>query len=376
MSNRVFESRVIDAPLHIVWKAVSPVDFKFIPTLATSEIEGNDSPFRVGSIRRVTFSNCPNAMQRYRLVQLSEVDFSVTFEMVESVPPVSYSAAMHTFKLRKVTTNNSSFVEMESEFSRDAPTKVLEEVRQLNIRTLYALQQFCTKDTKPKGKRVKARQEEAKMPTATTTSEQQHQTQPTIARAKTVPRSNAGTVVADTAPATASATACATVSASSEVGTDVLPTIDQLRKTTEKDLEAEWKQFDVDHSGALEPQDILRVVEGLIARIAEEDSDVVTFTLNMFNKPEAPGSQISPITPTTSAQSLTTEFKTDLRKKQRILAQELLGKMDRNHDGKVELCEFQTLFNEWLQKKLSTLIAGAYYGFGRDGHMPLPHPPV
>jgi len=354
MSNRVFESRVIDAPSNIVWEALRSVDFKFSPSFSKCEIEGNDSPFRVGSIRRVTLSSSPNAMQRYRLVQLSEVDSSASFEIVESEPPVPYSGAIHMFKLRKVTNNNTTFVEMESEFSRDAPSDVFEESRHNKIRTLDALQQFCTNESK--GQRRKS-QEKASATTASV--------QPNIAFTQSEPSMGAGTFVTDTERSTATATATPASATTSDPGYEVLPTVDQLRRTTQKDIEEEWKQFDRSHSGSLEPHEVLRVVEGLMARIAEEDSDVVTFTLNMF-RPEA----------LSSTQSLTTEFKSDLRKKQKILAQELLGKMDRNRHGKVEMCEFQALFNDWLQKKLSTLIAGAYYGFGREGHMPPANPPV
>ncbi|KAJ3150706.1 hypothetical protein HDU86_006323 [Geranomyces michiganensis] len=79
--------------------------------------------------RKITFKD--GAVQRYQIVELSDVAFSVTYELIESTPAVATSAAIHTVRLFKVTHDNSTLVQWESDFSSagDNTTSVVEDSR-------------------------------------------------------------------------------------------------------------------------------------------------------------------------------------------------------------------------------------------------------
>ncbi|KAJ3095403.1 hypothetical protein HDU97_006985 [Phlyctochytrium planicorne] len=124
--SRVTESRVFDAPLEKVWKLLRPVTFSFWHAVQSSEVEGGvDS---VGSIRKVTFKD--GAVQKFRILELSDLDFSVTYEVIESNPPALTLAAYHTLRVRPVTHTNGAFVEFVSEFAAgDKTLAVLEDAK-------------------------------------------------------------------------------------------------------------------------------------------------------------------------------------------------------------------------------------------------------
>ncbi|KAI8853587.1 hypothetical protein BC829DRAFT_439972 [Chytridium lagenaria] len=111
--SRISESRVYDAPLDAVWKHVRPVTFPFWNAVKNVEVEGY--PDAVGSIRKVTFKD--GAVQKYRVLELSDLEHSVTYEVIESNPPAQVLAAYHTLKLKSVTHTNGTFVEFVSDFA-------------------------------------------------------------------------------------------------------------------------------------------------------------------------------------------------------------------------------------------------------------------
>ncbi|KAJ3086593.1 hypothetical protein HDU96_004864, partial [Phlyctochytrium bullatum] len=89
------------------------VTFPFWSAVATVDVEGAvDS---VGSIRKVTFKD--GAIQKFRVLELSDLEHSVTYEVIESNPPAHVLAAYHTLRLKPVTHTNGTFVEFVSEFA-------------------------------------------------------------------------------------------------------------------------------------------------------------------------------------------------------------------------------------------------------------------
>ncbi|KAI8904496.1 hypothetical protein DFJ77DRAFT_480430 [Powellomyces hirtus] len=132
MSNsatRVLESRVFAAPIATVWAQIRPAEFAFWKSaVAAAAIEGGAAG-EVGSQRKLTFKD--GAVQRYQIVELSDLAFFLTYELIESTPAVASSAAIHTIRLRKVTHDNSTLVEWESDFSSagDETASVVEDSR-------------------------------------------------------------------------------------------------------------------------------------------------------------------------------------------------------------------------------------------------------
>ncbi|KAI8587336.1 hypothetical protein BDZ88DRAFT_425605 [Geranomyces variabilis] len=128
-ATRVLESRVFAAPISKVWALVRKADFAFWTSAVASATVENGAAGEVGSTRKITFKD--GAVQRYQIVELSDLSFSVTYELIESTPAVATSAAIHTVRLFKVTHDNSTLVQWESDFSSagDNTTSVVEDSR-------------------------------------------------------------------------------------------------------------------------------------------------------------------------------------------------------------------------------------------------------
>jgi len=120
MASRVIESAIIAASIDQVWNVIRYVDFSFWNNVAScdADSEGN---------RRVTFND--RTVQKYRVTEVSDQNHSVTFELVESTPAVEYLGASHSWRLRRVTHDNSTFFEAESVYSKDASTNATEDSR-------------------------------------------------------------------------------------------------------------------------------------------------------------------------------------------------------------------------------------------------------
>jgi nucleoside-diphosphate kinase len=120
----VFESAIIQHPIESVWEQIHHLDFTFIAAVAKVEVEGK-SPDEVGSIRTITYSD--KTVQRVKLVELSESERKLSYELIESIPAVSVMSAVHTWRLRRVTHDNSTLFEFTSDFSKDASDSVIQD---------------------------------------------------------------------------------------------------------------------------------------------------------------------------------------------------------------------------------------------------------
>jgi Ca2+-binding EF-hand superfamily protein len=123
MSTRVHESGVIHQSIDRVWEVLRPLDLSFLNAVARTELEAGASSSKVGGVRRVTYRD--GTIQRVKLVELSDAEHSLTYDVIESTPPVSYLSAIHTVKLRRITSVNHTLVECTSDYSKDATTTVI-----------------------------------------------------------------------------------------------------------------------------------------------------------------------------------------------------------------------------------------------------------
>jgi len=122
MSTRVYESAIINKPISEVWAAIRNTDFAFSSVVANNEIEGKADWDDVGSVRRVTFTD--RTVQKFRLTELSDANRSITFELLESVPAVTYMGAVTSWKLKRITHDNSTLFESVTDFSKDVSPAV------------------------------------------------------------------------------------------------------------------------------------------------------------------------------------------------------------------------------------------------------------
>jgi len=137
MATRVHESGPVDASVERVWDILRPLDFSFLPTVATSVVEDRDSPARVGSVRRVVFKD--GTVQLLKLTELHDANHTLTWDVIMSEPAVSYTSAVHTIRLRRVTASKQTLVELISDYSSDASMEVIEDSKFKKLEFVKAL---------------------------------------------------------------------------------------------------------------------------------------------------------------------------------------------------------------------------------------------
>jgi hypothetical protein len=109
MSTRARASAVFPQPLERVWQSLR--DFTFpthIDDVASVVVDDGESPFAVGAVRTVTWKS--GEVRKHRLVALSDLHFSVSWELVFAEPPEETTAYESTIQLYRITENNSTLV--------------------------------------------------------------------------------------------------------------------------------------------------------------------------------------------------------------------------------------------------------------------------
>ncbi|KAI8812829.1 hypothetical protein BJ742DRAFT_767953 [Cladochytrium replicatum] len=118
---------VFSKPVEKVWSTIRPGLFDWWKSAVVKSTVEGDSASAVGSLRKITFKD--GTVQTFRILQLSDLERSrtITWEVIESSPALTYHAAVHTIKVYKVTTDNTTFVEWSSDFSTGADTAAVVE---------------------------------------------------------------------------------------------------------------------------------------------------------------------------------------------------------------------------------------------------------
>jgi len=155
MSSRVWQSCVIDAPIGKVWAILRPLDFVYLPSVSSIELDSKSTEDTIGATRRIFYRALPGTQvpeQQIRLLELSDSRYEVSWELISSNQNLSFSSVNHTIRLRRVTESNKTFAEMTSDFSRDATSAAIEEARlkqmeHLNGLTNEAIKKFTFKST-------------------------------------------------------------------------------------------------------------------------------------------------------------------------------------------------------------------------------------
>eukprot|EP00930_Biecheleria_cincta_P052495 TRINITY_DN37729_c0_g1_i1.p1 TRINITY_DN37729_c0_g1~~TRINITY_DN37729_c0_g1_i1.p1 ORF type:complete len:154 (-),score=29.60 TRINITY_DN37729_c0_g1_i1:93-554(-) len=124
----VVESAVVPGDLDYIWGLIKSMKFKFSKAVVeSSREEGNED----GSLGQYSIAYSDNTVQNVRVTEVSErlpTKRSLGMEMVDSDPPVDYSARMDEIILSAVTHGKRSvFVEFSSDFSSDVSMAALED---------------------------------------------------------------------------------------------------------------------------------------------------------------------------------------------------------------------------------------------------------
>ncbi|PVU88793.1 hypothetical protein BB561_005688 [Smittium simulii] len=123
-SSKSYASTVINAPLSAVWNKTKDLDFSFWSAVQSCTLEAN-SPQEVGGCRKVTFKD--GTVQTFRVIEISEINNSITYELIDSTPAVSFMSVVSTISLNYVTSNNSCFVSWDTTFSSDGGIEVTQD---------------------------------------------------------------------------------------------------------------------------------------------------------------------------------------------------------------------------------------------------------
>jgi len=123
MGTRVYESAIIAKPIDAVFGAIRNLDFAFSSAVSNTELDGKVDWDDVGGIRRVTYTD--RTIQTYRLLELSDANRAISFELVTSTPSVTYMASNTTWKLKRITHDNTTLFESVTDFSKDASAAVV-----------------------------------------------------------------------------------------------------------------------------------------------------------------------------------------------------------------------------------------------------------
>ena len=120
----VRESRVIQASPDQVWAQIRPLTFPFSSSVKECKVtEGTVA--EVGSHRRVHYTD--GTVQTLKVLEINDLLFQITYELIWSEPAVTVTSAVHTIKLHHVTYDNSSVVEWTSDYSNDATQEVVQD---------------------------------------------------------------------------------------------------------------------------------------------------------------------------------------------------------------------------------------------------------
>lgn len=115
---------IVVAPVEKVWAAISTLDFKFWSLVKDVKSTG---ALAAGAERVVTFKD--GTVQTFSIVEFSTLDHHVSYETIESSPAVTFTSALSTISVQRVTSDNTTFVSWKSEFSSDAGQEVIQDTQ-------------------------------------------------------------------------------------------------------------------------------------------------------------------------------------------------------------------------------------------------------
>jgi len=127
MLTHVWESSIIPYPLDDVWALVKYLDFsRYNKAGVTSVVMDDGANWEdVGGIRTVVYSDKEKTTQKLKLTELSELHYVVQWDLEHTSHDHHVAAASYKLKLRRVSSNSTTFIEWGVDFSNDASKAVL-----------------------------------------------------------------------------------------------------------------------------------------------------------------------------------------------------------------------------------------------------------
>ncbi len=120
------ESCVLGSPIGVIWDAIKSLDFaKFLPSSVSSvKFVTGDCNDR-GSVFSIEYLDCSE--WTYRIVEISESRRTISYELIDAKPDITFSSLQVTIKLYQVTENNSTFLMWETDYSNDVNASIVQD---------------------------------------------------------------------------------------------------------------------------------------------------------------------------------------------------------------------------------------------------------
>ena len=133
---RAHASCVIPAPLRDVWAALRRFTWpaELLSFVAVCEMLDGAAPTEVGGVREMRWKT--GERQRSRLLALSDLEHSVSWELEWSLAPAEAAAIVSEIKCLPVTEDDFTFVSWTTEFSADASAELINQTTSGNQETL------------------------------------------------------------------------------------------------------------------------------------------------------------------------------------------------------------------------------------------------
>mmetsp|Transcript_28545 Transcript_28545/g.37354 ORF Transcript_28545/g.37354 Transcript_28545/m.37354 type:complete len:169 (+) Transcript_28545:76-582(+) len=133
------ESTVIYAPVSAVWDRVrnlTQMEWWNLVSSSTALGESGD-PSTVGSSFEISFND--GHKWTVRLVELSDINHSLMFEVTSSEPAAACTSMIHTISLKSVTQTNGTFMCWRTDFSNDTTQEILQDSKFKKLEAFVAL---------------------------------------------------------------------------------------------------------------------------------------------------------------------------------------------------------------------------------------------
>jgi hypothetical protein len=122
------ESCVLKAPVDKVWCALR--EFK-LEQLLSSHIKGvnfvNGNPNEVGSVFEVTYQD--GSVWTSKIQEISDSRRAITWELISTNPEITFSSMWTTIRLFKVTEDNTTFLQWQTDYSNDVNSHITQDAK-------------------------------------------------------------------------------------------------------------------------------------------------------------------------------------------------------------------------------------------------------
>ncbi|CAM9570352.1 unnamed protein product, partial [Heterosigma akashiwo] len=121
------ESTVIHAPVAAVWDRIRNLNqMEWWNLVQSSAPAGeSDDPSSIGSSFVVDFAD--GSTQTVRLLELSDIHYTVIFEVTSAEPSLGCTSVVHAISLRQITALGSTFISWRTDFSSDATAEIVQD---------------------------------------------------------------------------------------------------------------------------------------------------------------------------------------------------------------------------------------------------------